>query len=77
MIKFIKFSFTVINVFYIKQIDIQPSKFIVHLNDNKIKGNYNILKFGDVSSQNSKIEICNKTHPNDYMKMSHWIENLK
>jgi hypothetical protein len=38
MIKFLKFSFTIINLSCIKQIDIQPNKYDIYLNNNKIKG---------------------------------------
>ena len=48
MIKFLKFSFTIINLSYIKQIDIQPNKYDIHLSDNKLKGSYNFFKFGDM-----------------------------
>lgn len=52
MIKtFLKFSFTVINVLNIKQIDIQSNKYDIYLNDNNFKGNYNFLKLGDLSSK--------------------------
>ena len=76
MIKFLKFSFTIINLSYVKQIDIQPNKYDIHLNDNKIKGSYNFLKIGDLSSKSSKIEISNITHPYDYAKMTNWIEKI-
>jgi len=42
MIKFLKFSFTIINLSHIKHIDIQPNKYDIHLSDNKLKG-YNFL----------------------------------
>ena len=74
--KFLKFSFTIINLSYIKQIDIQPNKYDIYLNDNKLKGSYNFLKIGDLSSKSSKIEISNITHPDDYIKMNNWIQKL-
>jgi hypothetical protein len=37
MIKFLKFSFTIINLSSIKQIDIQPNKYDIFLNDNELK----------------------------------------
>jgi hypothetical protein len=46
------------------------------LNDNKIKGSYDIFKLGNLSSKNTEIEISNITHPDDYNKMTNWIENL-
>lgn len=76
MVKFLKFSFTIINLSYIKQIDIQPNKYDIYLNDNSIKGSYNILRLGDLYSKSSKIEISNISHPYDYNIMSNWIENL-
>jgi len=77
MIMFLKFSFTIINLSHIKHIDIQPNKYDIHLSDNKLKGSYNFLKVGDLSSKSSKIEISNITHPNDYIKMTNWIEKLE
>jgi hypothetical protein len=76
MIKYLKFSFTIINLLYVKQIDIQPNKYEIYLNDNKVKGSYNLFKVGELSSKSTKIEISNLTHPNDYKKMTKWIENL-
>lgn len=35
MIKFLKFSFTIINLSFIKQIDIKPEKYDIHLCDNE------------------------------------------
>jgi hypothetical protein len=43
MLTFLKFSFTIINLSHIKQIDIQPNKYDIHLSDNKLKGSYNFL----------------------------------
>lgn len=76
MIKFLKLSFTIINLVYVKQIDIHSDKYEIYLNDNKIKGSYNLFKIGELSSKSTKIEISNITHPNDYKKMTKWIENL-
>jgi len=76
MVKFLKFSFTIINLSSIKQIDIQPNKYDIYLNDNELKGSYNLLKIGGLSSKSSKIEISKNTHPYDYNKMTSWIENL-
>lgn len=77
MIKFLKFSFTIINVSFIKQIDIQPDKYHIHMNDNQIQGSYNFLKIGELSSKNSKIEISKIKNLDDYMKMTNWINNLE
>jgi hypothetical protein len=76
MITFLKFSFTVINLSYIKQIDIQPNKYNIYLNDNEFKGSFNFLKIGDLSSKSSKIEISKIAHPDDYNKMTNWIKEL-
>jgi len=46
------------------------------LNDNEFKGSYNILKLGDLSSKSTKIEISKNTYPDDYMKMTNWIDKL-
>jgi hypothetical protein len=73
---FLKFSFTIINISYIKQIDILPNKYNIHLNDNEFQGSYNILKLGNLSSKSSKIEISKNTHLDDYIKMTNWIEKL-
>ena len=71
MIKnFLKFSFTVVNVLYIKHIDIQDNKYDIYLNDNKLKGSYNFLKIGELSSKSSKIEISNITHPVSYTHLT-------
>jgi hypothetical protein len=76
MVKFLKFSFTIINLLSIKQIDIQSDRYDVYLNDNEIKGSYNLMRVGDLFSKSSKIVISKNTHPYDYNKMTTWIENL-
>jgi len=76
MVKFLKFSFTIINLSSIKQIDIQPNKYEIYLNDNELKGSYNLLKIASLNSKSSKIEISKNTHLYDYNKMTAWIENL-
>ena len=77
MSKFLKFSFTIINLSSIKQIDIQPDKYDVYLNDNEIKGSYNLMRVGELFSKSSKIEISKNTHPSDYNKMKNWINKLE
>ena len=77
MSKFLKFSFTIINLSSIKQIDIQPDKYYVYLNDNEIKGSYNLMRVGELFSKSSKIEISKNTHPSDYIKMKNWINKLE
>jgi len=76
MTMFLKLSFIIINISCIKQIDIQPNKYYIYLNDNEFKGSYNILKLGDLSSKSTKIEISKNTYPDDYMKMTNWIDKL-
>ena len=76
MILLLKLSFTIINLSYIKQIDILPNKYNIYLQDNEIKGTYNFLKLGEISSKSSKIEISKITHPEDYCKLTNWIEKL-
>jgi hypothetical protein len=77
MAKFLKFSFTIINLSSIKQIDIQPDKYDVYLNDNEIKGSYNLMRVGDLFSKSSKIVISKMTHPSDYIKMKNWINQIE
>jgi len=77
MVKFLKFSFTIINLSSIKQIDIQPDKYDVYLNDNEIKGSYNLMRVGDLFSKSSKIVISKMTHPSDYIKMKNWINQIE
>ena len=76
MVKFLKFSFTIINLLSIKQIDIQPNRYDIYLNDNEIKGSYNLMRVGDLFSKSSKIVISKNTHPYDYNKMTDWIKKL-
>jgi hypothetical protein len=64
----------IINILYIKQIEIEKEKYIIHINDNNIKGSYNIFNIGELNSENSKIVISKKTHPNDYNIIKKWID---
>ena len=73
---FLKLSFTIINLSYIKHIDISPNKYNIYLDDIELKGSYNFLKLGELTTKNTKIEIDKKIHPNDYIKMTNWIDKL-
>ena len=75
MVRFLKFSFTIINISHIKQIVIQNDKYSVHLSDIHLQGSYNLLRIGNLHSDNSKIDIIKKTHPIDYDIMTNWINN--
>lgn len=74
---FLKFSFIIINISQIKNIYIQPDYYCIHLCDNIIKGNNNKFSgFGEIKSENSKIEIYKKKNPDDYITMKKWIDDL-
>jgi hypothetical protein len=75
MVKFLKFSFIIINISHIKQIVIQNDKYSVHLSDINLQGSYNLFKVGNLQSDNSKIDIIKKIHPFDYDIMTNWINN--
>ena len=77
MLRFLKFSFTIINLSHIKHIDIQPNKYYIHIVSNKFDGsNWSspVFGFGTVSSHNSEIEVCENEHSSDYKKISDWID---
>lgn len=76
MVHFLKFSFTIINISYIKQIVIQNDHYSVHLSDTKLQGSYNLFKVGKLQSDNSKIDISKKTHPIDNDIMTNWITDI-
>lgn len=76
MIKFLKLSFTIINLSYVKHIDIKTDKYDIYLGDNNFVGSYNFIKIGELYSKGSKIEVSKMKYPYDYEKITNWMSDL-
>jgi hypothetical protein len=74
MSKFIKLTNLIININYIQTIVIKPNKYYINVMSNKFDGS-NWIAIGNVSSDNSEIEVCETKHSSDYKKISDWIDN--
>jgi RecB family endonuclease NucS len=78
MSKFIKLTNLIININYIQTIVIKPNKYYINVMSNKFDGsNWSspVIGIGNVSSNNSEIEVCETKHSSDYKKISDWIDN--
>jgi len=73
MSKFIKLTNLIININYIQTIVIKPNKYYINVMSNKFDGS-NWIAIGNVSSDNSEIEVCETKHSSDYKKISDWID---
>ena len=78
MSKFIKLTNLIVNVNYIQTIVIKPNKYYINVVSNKFYGSTlstPVFGFGNVSSYNYEIEVCETEHSSDYKKISDWIDN--
>ena len=76
MSKFIKLANCIINTNYIHSIVINPNKYYIHLMSNRFDGYYvGLFGFGNISSFNPEIEVCESKHSSDYKIISDWIDN--
>lgn len=74
MLSFIKFTSLILNVNYIQSIVIKPNKYYINLVANNYQGS-KLFGTGNVSSYNSKIEVCETKNSVDYKILSDWINN--
>ena len=78
MSKFIKLTNLVININYIHSIVIKPNKYYINIMSNKIDGsNFSVAGsgFGNISSHNYEIEVCETKHSSNYKIVSDFIDN--
>jgi hypothetical protein len=78
MTKFLKLTRLIINTKYIHSIVIHPNKYCINVASNKFEGSkWNVIGFGfgNISSYNCEIEVCETQNPNDYNIVSDWICN--
>jgi hypothetical protein len=74
MSKFIKFTSLIININYIQSIVIKPNKYYIYVVSNKFEGS-NMFGTSNVSSYNSRIEVCETKNSIDYKILYDWIDN--
>ncbi len=76
MPKFIKLTNFIINTNYIYSIVKKPNKYYIHLMSNRFDGYYvGVFGFGNISSFDPEIEVCEIKHSSDYKIISDWIDN--
>ena len=75
MSNFIKFSTLLINTSKIRTIEMTNNTYIITLSINKLDG---IMFFssGYFKSINDKVEICQKTYPEDYKILTDWLNKI-
>ena len=76
MKNFINLTFTVINKLHIVEIIKKPDKYIIYMNYNRFSG-FIFYGSGFVSSDYSKIEICNIENNADYNTITNFITYLQ
>jgi hypothetical protein len=75
MNNFIKFSTVIINTSKIKSIQIKEGIYSITLTTNKLDG-FMLFTSGYLTSNNYKVEICEKQHPGDYKILTDWINKI-
>ena len=72
---FIRFSNQLINVAWIRQIVINPNKYVIHCNTPSYTG-FMLAGSGLISSDQSVIIIDKEKDANDYEVMTKWMKTL-
>lgn len=73
---FIKLTSMVINQAHIVEITKYPTQYNIYMSNNMIGG---VMAFGSgsLNSMYNKIEICSAKQPDDYKKITEWIDALE
>ena len=72
MTRFLKLTSIIINTAKIVTIDVLPTKYTICMSNQKIDG-WLLFTSGAVESYNTKIEVCENKHPDDYQTVKEWI----
>lgn len=72
MSRFIRLHDMLINTNDIHKIFIQSNKYFIDIISKDLYG-VHFLSVGWISSQTSRIEVCEAKHPIDYKKITDWI----
>ena len=76
MKNFIRLTNMLLNTRDINMILIKPNKYYIHITSKKFDGyiwNFGGFGFGNISSYNNTIEVCEINHSIDYKIMTDWI----
>ena len=76
MTRFLRLSSIIINTAKIVTIDVLPTKYTVRMCDQKVEG-WLLFTSGSVDSKNTKIDVCENDHPDDYQIVKAWIRQQK
>ena len=72
---FINLSSRFINKLHIVEIVKQPSKYYIYMSDSRIDG-IMMFSFGDIRTKHNFLEICETQNPQDYKKITDFIERF-
>ena len=76
MSKFLRLKKVIININHIHTIDIKPNKYCINIMSNQFNGlqwTAAGFGFGNISSHNYEIEVCETKHSSDYKIVSDFI----
>ena len=79
MSRFLKLTNMIINTNDIHKILIYPNKYDIYIVSKKIDGfswSCNIFGFGNISTHESQIQVCETKHSTDYKIVSEWISKI-
>ena len=77
MSKFLRLKKVIININHIHTIDIKPNKYFINIMSNQFNGlqwTAAGFGFGNISSHNYEIEVCETKHSCDYKIVSDFID---
>lgn len=77
MSKFLRLTNLIININHIHTIDIKPNKYFINIVSNQFNGlqwTAAGFGFGQISSDNYEIEVCETKHSYDYKIVSDFID---
>jgi hypothetical protein len=73
---FINLSSIVINKFHITEVVKKPGKYYIYMNNSAIEG-VSVASLGKITTIHNIIEICMHNSPQDYHKITNWIQSIK
>ena len=77
MSKFLRLTNLIININHIHTIDIKPNKYFINIMSNQFNGlqwTAAGFGFGNISSHNYEIEVCETKNSSDYKIVSDFID---
>jgi hypothetical protein len=76
MTRFIRLTNLIVNTSKIVTVDILPTKYVIHMNNQHFHG-WILFSSGNIVSTPNTVEICENEKPNDYEIVKKWIDSIK